>query len=36
MTKFALEALAAAQNPLDAANLLNLLDLVTDEVHAPA
>lgn len=34
--KFALDALAVAQNPLDAANLLNLLDLFTDEVHAPA
>jgi hypothetical protein len=32
MGKFALEALAVVQNPLDAANLLNLLDLVTDEV----
>jgi hypothetical protein len=34
--RFALDALAVAQNPLDAANLLNLLDLFTDEAHAPA
>lgn len=32
--KFTLDALAMAQNPLEAANLLNLLDLVTDEVPA--
>lgn len=31
---FALDALAVVQNPLDAANLLNLLDLVTDDVPA--
>jgi hypothetical protein len=31
MLRFSLEALAVVQNPLDAANLLNLLDLVTDE-----
>jgi hypothetical protein len=36
MAKFALEALAVVQNPLDAANLLNLLDLVTDDVAATA
>ena len=36
MAKFALEALAVVQNPLDASNLLNLLDLVTDDVPAPA
>jgi hypothetical protein len=34
--KFALEALSVAQNPLDAANLLNLVDLFADEVYAPA
>lgn len=32
--RFSLEALAVVQNPLDAANLLNLLDLVTDDVPA--
>jgi hypothetical protein len=32
MLRFGLEALAVVQNPLDAANLLNLLDLVTDDV----
>lgn len=36
MARFALEALAVVQNPLDAANLLNLLDLVTDDVPANA
>lgn len=36
VVKFALDALAVAQNPLDAANLLNLLDLVTDDVPAQA
>jgi hypothetical protein len=34
ITTFALEALSAVQNPLDAANLLNLLDLVADDVPA--
>ena len=36
MARFALEALAVVQNPLDAANLLNLLDLVTDDVPGSA
>ncbi len=36
VVKFALEALSVVQNPLDAANLLNLLDLVTDDVPATA
>lgn len=36
VVKFALDALAVVQNPLDAANLLNLLDLVTDDVPATA
>jgi hypothetical protein len=36
MARFALDALAVVQNPLDAANLLNLLDLVTDDVPATA
>jgi hypothetical protein len=36
MARFALEALAVVQNPLDAANLLSLLDLVTADVPANA